>query len=132
MTQTILQYEQLFSEESNVSLPSRRRHWMNTQFDYEPSETDDEPSGAMPPIPTYPQDPEQPILPPDSPTEPMLPEAHGLPQLFSEHELARSIWPYQKEDSNISISRPSSPPVDETAVSMPKPPPLLQGEERAS
>ena len=49
--------EQLLSEASDVSLPSRQRHWMDTrqhyhQFDYPTSDTDDETSGAMLPIPT--------------------------------------------------------------------------------
>ena len=59
--------EQFLSEASNVSLLSRRRHWMNTrlrtelraggsrqhyqQFDYSTSETDDEQSEAMLPVP---------------------------------------------------------------------------------
>ena len=61
--------EQLLSEASDVSLRSRRRHWMDTrlrtrlraggtrqhyqQFDYSTSETDDETSDAMLPIPTH-------------------------------------------------------------------------------
>ena len=61
--------EQLLSEVSDVSLPSRQRYWMDTrlrtklraggtrqhcqQFDYSTSETDDETSGAMLPIPKY-------------------------------------------------------------------------------
>ena len=61
--------EQLLSEASNASLPSRQRHRMNTrlrtklraggtrqhyqQFDYSTSDTDEENSRAMLPIPTY-------------------------------------------------------------------------------
>ena len=78
------------SEASNVSLPSRRQHWMSTrlrtklragrsrphyqQLDYSTSDTDDEPSEAMLPIPTYPQDPEHPVSPPGPPAEPMSPD----------------------------------------------------------
>ena len=68
--------EQNYSEASKVSLPSRRRHWMNTrlrtklraggsrvhyqQFDYSTSGTVGELFDAMLPFPTYPQDLEQP------------------------------------------------------------------------
>ena len=67
-------YEQSLSEASKASLvsfPSRRQHWMNTrlrtklraggsrqhyqQFDYSTSETDDESSGTMLPIPPNPK-----------------------------------------------------------------------------
>ena len=73
--------ENSFSEASNVSLPSRRRHWMNTrlrtklraggsrqhyqQFDYSTSETDDVSSGAMLPIPLQSPKSEDPLLPPE-------------------------------------------------------------------
>ena len=99
-----------------MSLPSRRQHWTNKrlrtklrageyrphyqQFDYSPSDTDDEPYGAMIPIPTYPQDLEQPTWPPDPPVEsvPHNPVSDVsfqdcLPQLFSDHELERSTLP---------------------------------------
>ena len=108
---------QVFSEASNVSLPYRRRHWMNTrlrnnlraggsrqhyqQFDYSTSETDDEPSEAMLPIPIYSPEPEKPLLPPDTLKDPVLPNPQSdvslldcLPQLFSDHELARSPSPH--------------------------------------
>ena len=61
--------EQLLSEASNASLPSRQRHWMDTrlstklraggtrqhyqQFDYSTSDTDEETSRAMLNVPTY-------------------------------------------------------------------------------
>ena len=61
--------EQLLSEASNVSLPSRQRQWMDTrlrtklraggtrqhyqQFDYSTSDTDEETHDEMLPIPTY-------------------------------------------------------------------------------
>ena len=120
--------EQLLSEASNVSLPSRRQHWMNTrlrtklraggsrphyqQFDYSTPYTDDGPSGAMLPIPTYPQDVNQPILPPDPPIESRLPDSMSdvsfndcLPQLFSDHKLAGS--PSQQLSRSDSISEQS-------------------------
>ena len=114
MSQSFYKYEQFLSEASNVSLPSRRQHWMNTrlrtklragqsqphyqQFDYSTLELDDKPSGTMLPIPTYPQDRDQATLPPDlpvesRPTDPMSDVSfiHCLPQLVSHHELARSL-----------------------------------------
>ena len=70
LSQPSYKSEQLISEASNVSLPSRRRHWMNTQlrtklragesrlhyqqFDYSTTGTGDEPSEEMLPIPTSP------------------------------------------------------------------------------
>ena len=67
--------EQLLSEASDVYLPSRRRHWMDTrlrtklrtggsrmhyqQFDYSTSGTDDELSDVMLPVPPYPVDADQ-------------------------------------------------------------------------
>ena len=106
-----------------MSLPSRRRHWMNTrlrtklraggsqpnyqQFDYSTLDPDDEPSGAMLPVPTYPQDLDQPILPPDLPVEsrPSDPKSdvsfnECLPQLISDHELARSPSPQLSPSDN--------------------------------
>ena len=89
LSQPSCKSEHILSEASNVSLPSRRRPWMNTrlrtklraggsrlhyqQFDYSTSDTDDEPSEAMLPIPTYPQDLEQTALPPDPPPSLHLP-----------------------------------------------------------
>ena len=74
--------EQLLSEASDASLPSRRRHWMDTrlrtklraggsrphyqQFDYSTSGTDDELSDAMLPMPPNPVDEDlvEPAAPP--------------------------------------------------------------------
>ena len=82
--------EKLLSGVSNVSLSSRRRHWMNSrlrtklraggsrqhyqQFDYSKSETDDEPSEAMLPIPICSPQQEHPLLPPDPVRVPVLPD----------------------------------------------------------
>ena len=83
--------EQLLSEASNVSLPSRQRHWIDTrlrtklraggirqryqQFDYSTSETDDETSGAMLPIPTSSPQQVQNQPPPDLIGDPMAPDS---------------------------------------------------------
>ena len=107
--------EQSLSEASNVSLPSRRRPWMNTghrsklragtcrqhyhQFDYSTSETD-ESSCAMLPIPLQSPKLEHLLLPPEPVTDPTLSDPQSdvslldcLPQLFFDHELARSPSP---------------------------------------
>ena len=104
--------EQLLSEASNVSLPSRQRHWMDTrlrsklpaggtrqhyqQFDYSTSETDDETSEAMLPIPTYSPQQVRNEPHPDVISNPMAPDSLSdvsmlscLPQLFSDHEPMR-------------------------------------------
>ena len=105
LSQNSYKSEQLHSEASNVSLPSRRRHCRGSrlhyqQFDCSTSNTDDELSDAMLPTPTYPQDLEQPAMPPEP-----LPEHAAqdpvsnvsfqgcLPRLFSDHEPARSPSP---------------------------------------
>ena len=107
--------EQLLSEASDVSLPSRRRHWMDTrlrtrlraggtrqhyqQFDYSTSETDDETSDAMLPIPTHsPQLVQtQPADVIEAPAVPALSSDPSMfdcpPQLFSDHEPRRSPSP---------------------------------------
>ena len=67
MSQSFYKSEQLLSEASKVSLPSRRQHWMNTRlrtklraersqphyqhFDYSTLELDDKPSGTPSPSP---------------------------------------------------------------------------------
>ena len=107
--------EQLLSEASGVSLPSRRRHWMDTRlcnrlraggtrqhyqhFDYSTSETDDETTDAMLPTPT--NSPQlvqtQPADIIEAPAVPALPSdttiIDCLPQLFSDHEPRRSPSP---------------------------------------
>ena len=119
--------EQLLSEASDVSLPSRKHHWMDTrlrtklraggsrkhyqQFDYSTSGTDDELSEVMLPIPPDPVDadrvePETPLPPSD---QSVLP-THRLPQLFSDHERARSPSPRisspEKQSSLLGTSDP--------------------------
>ena len=157
------EFEHLLSEASNVPLPSRRRHWMNTrlrtkllaggtrqhfqQIDYSTSETDDETSGECSPFTPIPHSrctTKHLRIPTETPSDVSMLDC--LPQLFSDHELARSpspqlslsdnppelslpdtsaqllthpsptdylsnspLWPNQAEDSNVSLSRPSSP-----------------------
>ena len=102
--------EQLLSEASDESLPSQRHHWMDTrlrtklraggsrmhyqQFDYSGSGTDDELSDVMLPVPPDPVDadqvaPEVPMLSSDQ----LISPTQRLPQLFSDHERARSPSP---------------------------------------
>ena len=99
--------EQLLSEASDVSLPSRRRHWMDTrlrtmlraggsrmhyqQFDYSTSGTDDEFSDVMLPVPPNPvhADQVEPEAPPAA-SDQLISPACILPQLFSDHERVRS------------------------------------------
>ena len=92
--------------------PERRRHWMNTrlrtklcaggsrqhcqQFDYSTSETVDESSGAMLPIPLQSPKSEHPLLPREPIKDLTLSDPQSEvslldcpPQLFSDHELAR-------------------------------------------
>ena len=118
--------EQLLSEASDVSLPSRKQHWMDTrlrtklraggsrmhyqQFDYSTSGTDDELSEIMLPVPPDPVDADrrepEPQLPSDQSTSP----THHLPQLFSDHERARSPSPRisspEKQPSLLGTSAP--------------------------
>ena len=106
-----------------MSLPSCQQHWRNIRlrtklcfggsrrqnhrFDYSTSGTDDGLFGAMLPIPTYPQDLDQPTLPPDSavesiPQDPMSDVSFNdcLPQFFSDHEIARSPSPQLSPSHN--------------------------------
>ena len=102
--------EQLLSEASDVSLPSRRRHWMDTrlrtklraggsrmhyqQFDYSTSGTDDELSDVMLPVPPDPVDADQMELEAPMPSsDQSVSPTHHLPQLFSDQERARSPSP---------------------------------------
>ena len=102
--------EPLLSEASDESLPSRRRHWMDTrlrtklraggsrmhyqQFDYSTSGTDDELSDVMLPVPPDPADADQVEIEVPLPTldQSVSPTQH-LPQLCSDHERARSPSP---------------------------------------
>ena len=84
------------------------------QFDYSTSSTDDELTEAMLPIPTYPQDLEQPEMPPEPTPEPAALDPYSdfyfqncLSQLFSDHEPARSPSP------QLTIS--DNPPVQSLA-----------------
>ena len=106
MSQPSYTTEPLLSEASDVSLPSRGQHWMDTrlrsklraggsrmhyqQFDYSTSGTDDELSDVMLPIPpplvgAHPLDPEAP-----GPSDHSNSPTRYLPQLFSDHEPLRS------------------------------------------
>ena len=116
--------EQLLSESSDVSLPSRRRHWMDTQlrtklraggsrmhyqqFDYSTSGTDDELSDVMLPVPPNPVDADQvePEAPPAASDQSISP-ARILPQLFSDHERVRSPSP-QVSSSDKELSLPGT------------------------
>ena len=116
--------EQLLSEASDVSLPSRRRHWMDTrlrtklraggsrmhyqQFDYSTSGTDDELSDVMLPVPPNPIDADQvePEAPPAASDQSISP-ARILPQLFSDHERVRSPSP-QISSSDKESSLPGT------------------------
>ena len=116
--------EQLLSEASDMSLPSRRRHWMDTrlrtklraggsrmhyqQFDYSTSGTDDELSDVMLPVPPDPVDADQaePEAPPAASDQSISP-ARLLPQLFSDHERVRSPSP-QLSSSDKESSLPGT------------------------
>ena len=96
--------EQLLSEASDVSLPSRRRHCMDTrlrtklraggsrmhyqQFDYSTSGTDDELSDVMLRVSPDPVD-----AAPPATSDQSTSHARLLPQLFSDHERLRSPSP---------------------------------------
>ena len=119
--------EQLLSEASDASLPSRKHHWMDTrlrtklraggsrmhyqQFDYSTSGTDDEASEVMLPMPSDPVDSDQraPEVP-NSPSDQSPSPTHRLPQLFSDHERARSPSPRisspEKQSSLVGTSAP--------------------------
>ena len=88
-----------------------RMHYQ--QFDYSTSGTDDELSEVMLPIPLDPVDadrmePEVPQPPSDQSVSP----THRLPQLFSDHERARSPSPQisspEKQSSLLGTSAPLS------------------------
>ena len=119
--------EKLLSEASDVSLPSRKHHWMDTrlrtklraggsrmhyqQFDYSTSGTDDELSDVMLPIPPDPVDADQieaEVSQP--PLDQSISPTHRLPQLFSDHERARSPSPRisspEKQSSLLGTSAP--------------------------
>ena len=119
--------EQLLSEASDVSLPSRRRHWMDTrlstklragssrmhyqQFDYSTSGTDDELSDVMLPVPPDPVDADQVESKASMPSsDQSVSPTHHLPQLFSDHERARSPSPQvsssEKQSSVLGSSAP--------------------------
>ena len=119
--------EQLLSEASDVSLPSRKHHWMDTrlrtklraggsrmhyqQFDYSTSSTDDELSEIMLPVPPDPVDADrrEPEVP-QPPSDQSISPTHRLPQLFSDHERARSPSPQisspEKQPSLLGTSAP--------------------------
>ena len=118
--------EQLLSEASDVSLPSRKQHWMDTrlrtklraggsrmhyqQFDYSTSGTDDELSEVMLPVPPDPVDADCREPEPQLPSDQSISPAHHLPQLFSDHERARSPSPRisspERQPSLLGTSAP--------------------------
>ena len=119
--------EQLLSEASDVSLPSRKHHWMDTrlrtklraggsrmhyqQFDYSTSGTDDELPEVMLPIPPdlVNADRMEPDVPQPTSDQSVSP-TQRLPQLFSDHERARSLSPRisspEKQSSLLGTSAP--------------------------
>ena len=118
--------EPLLSEASDVSLPSRKRHWMDIrlraklraggarqhyqQFEYSTSGTDDETSDAMLPIPTHsPQLMQtQPTNITDMPAQLSDTSMFDcLPQLFSDHEPRRSPSPQLSPSDNPPELSPS-------------------------
>ena len=127
--------ERLLSEVSNVSLLSRKRHWMDTRlrtnlragrtrqhcqyFDYSTSKTDDETSRAMLPIPTFSPQQVQNQPPPDLMVDPMALDSLSdvsmlscLPQLFSDHEPTRSPSPQLSQSdktTELSLTGTSAP-----------------------
>ena len=119
--------EQLLSEASDASLPSRKHHWMDTrlrtklragdsrvhyqQFDYSTSGTDDEASEVILPLPSDPVDSDQRVPEvPHSPSDQSPSPTRRLPQLFSDHERARSPSPRisspEKQSSLVGTSAP--------------------------
>ena len=112
--------EQLLSEASDASLPSRKRHWMDTrlrtklraggsrmhyqQFDYSTSGTDDELSDVMLPVPPdlFNAGQAEPEVPPAASDQSISP-ARILPQLFSNHERVRSPSPQISSSDKDSL-----------------------------
>ena len=86
-----------------------RMHYQ--QFDYSTSGTDDEMSEVMLPVPPDPIDPDrrEPEIP-HSPSDQSPSPTHRLPQLFSDHERARSPSPRisspEKQSSLLGTSAP--------------------------
>ena len=120
--------EQLLSEASDVSLHSRKHHWMDTrlrtklrsggsrmhypQFDNSTSGTDDELFEVMLPVPPDPVDADQ-MEPevPNSPSDQSVSPTHRLPQLFSDHERARSPSPRVSSPEKQSFLLGTSAPL---------------------
>ena len=112
--------EQLLSEASDASLPSRKRHWMDTrlrtklraggsrmqyqQFDYSTSGTDDELSDVMLPVPPdlFIAGQAEPEAPPAASDQSISP-ARILPQLFPDHERVRSPSPQISSSDKDSL-----------------------------
>ena len=109
MSQPSYKTEQLISDASDVSLPSRGQHWMDTrlrsklraggshmqyqQFDYSTSSSDNEVSDVMLPMlpPHIQPDPSEPGIPHLS--DHSISPTDDLPQLFSDHTQPRSPSP---------------------------------------
>ena len=127
MSQPSFVTEQLLSDASDLPLPSRGRHWMNTrsrsklraggsrmhyqQFAYFTSGTDDELSGVM--LSILPMHFDVPPAEPEAPTpssDQSVSPRRDLPHLFSDHEHARSPSPHltasEKESSLLGTSAP--------------------------
>ena len=119
--------EQLLSEASYVSLPSRGRHWMDTrlrtrlraggsrmhyqQFDYSTSGVVDELSDVMLPIPPVPRDADQVDheVPMPSSDQSISPTRQLL-QLSSDHERVRSPSPQPTaSEKDLSLLGTSAP-----------------------
>ena len=112
--------EQLLSEASDASLPSRKRHWMDTrlrtklraggsrmhyqQFDYSTSGSDDELSDIMLSVPPdlINAGQAEPETPPAASDQSISP-ARILPQLFSDHERVRSPSPQISSSDKDSL-----------------------------
>ena len=122
--------EQLLSEASDASLPSRQRHWMDTrlrtklraggtrqhyqQFDYSTTNTDEETHGAMLPIPASSPQKLQTQLPPEATIDPSASDPLSdlsmlscLPHLFSDCEPMPSPSPHVSESRKTPELSPS-------------------------
>ena len=125
ISQVSYKTEPRLSEASDVSLPSRKRHWMDTrlratlraggsrpfyqQFASSTGGTDDELSDVMLPSPPLPLTADR--MEPGAPSSPLnSPGEDPLPPLFSDHERVRSASPQltasDKESSLIGTSAP--------------------------